>query len=364
MRYRIGEILVSTAIIFSLVGCGDGGPRLGKDNPNISSQQSLTITAGDDQLANVGDVVQLTGSITNAPAASEVETVWVQEGGPVVELLDADSSEASFTAPEVDARTELSFLVTATTATTSDTDIVLVTINAPPIALPGDDQIVQEGSSVLLDGSLSSDADGLDIEFSWEQTGGPAVDLVASDTFAASFLAPSVTDSTFLTFQLSVSDENQSSSSATVEIRVQPESFPTVVGAEVAFEPPPEITDADLSELPIGEDGLPLLIKVPGLDIVVDLDQSNQLTGLGRCLSLVTSCVSPPDRSIDDCMRSAPICSESEWWRESEACCPSECFTNYEEQRFAGIRDLDAFSGTFFSPQSCIEEIRELEEQL
>ena len=50
--------------------------------------------------------------------------------------------------------------------------------------------MVDEGSSVSISGATSEDLEGLALEFSWRQTGGPSVDLINMNSATASFTAP------------------------------------------------------------------------------------------------------------------------------------------------------------------------------
>ena len=88
------------------------------------------------------------------------------------------------------------------TLTITDDDETL----APPAALTaeaGEDQIVNEGDAVTLDGSDSSGPSGL--SYAWTQTvGAPTVSLTGANTDRPSFTAPEVTGRTVLTFRLTV----------------------------------------------------------------------------------------------------------------------------------------------------------------
>lgn len=89
-----------------------------------------------------------------------------------------------------------------------------------PTADAGPDVTVASGDTVTLDGSNSKDPDGEPLTFKWKQLDGPAVSLDKPEATKLSFVAPSVTDPTPLTFQLVVSD-GKGSSSDTVVVTVK-----------------------------------------------------------------------------------------------------------------------------------------------
>lgn len=81
--------------------------------------------------------------------------------------------------------------------------------NDGPIALAGRQQIVNEGATVVLNGTGSYDPDDDILSYAWNQTAGPSVLLNDAKTAMPTFLAPSVTgsaDDVMLTFQLLVND--------------------------------------------------------------------------------------------------------------------------------------------------------------
>jgi hypothetical protein len=94
--------------------------------------------------------------------------------------------------------------------------------NLPPVANAGSDKIVEEGTmDVGLDGSGSSDSDGLITSYLWTQTEGPAVVLNSTNTAAASFDAPIVTNDTLLKFNLTVTDNGGATSSDVVAVTIK-----------------------------------------------------------------------------------------------------------------------------------------------
>ena len=102
--------------------------------------------------------------------------------------------------------------------------------NSAPIADAGDDQTVDEGATVSLDATGSSDPDGDQLGYSWTQTAGPDVQFDVQDTATPSFTAPEVDSETTLTFEVSVSD-GEASDTDVVNVTVQDTATEDVVFA-------------------------------------------------------------------------------------------------------------------------------------
>jgi len=92
--------------------------------------------------------------------------------------------------------------------------------NSAPSSQAGADQLVNEATAVSLDGSGSSDSDGSISAFAWAQTGGPTVQLQNPDTSVATFDAPAVTARELLTFELTVTDDDNAQSTDAVEVTI------------------------------------------------------------------------------------------------------------------------------------------------
>lgn len=193
--------------------------------------QLPTAIAGPDRTVNANTSVMLNGSTSSDPEdGSALDFSWVQISGPSVALNNANSAISVFTSPTVSDNTDLAFRLTVTdSAGATHTDEVIITVraegqeNQPPQANAGDDQTVNQGDSVTLDGSNSSDPeDGSNLSFSWSQIAGPSVTLSNADTATPSFTAPAVDADSVLTFQLVVRDsENLSSEPDSVNVTVK-----------------------------------------------------------------------------------------------------------------------------------------------
>ena len=173
--------------------------------------------AGGIQIANESVLVTLNGSASNDPDGTIVSFQWVQQTGTGVALSNASAVQPTFSAPNVGSGGEsLSFQLTVIDdggLQAVDTSIVNISwFNEPPIADAGADQTgayaVEEGSTVTLDGSASSDPDDGMASYLWEQTGtGPTVTLSDPNSAQPTFVTPIVDISAItLNFRLTVTD--------------------------------------------------------------------------------------------------------------------------------------------------------------
>ena len=80
---------------------------------------------------------------------------------------------------------------------------------------------MDEGTTVTLDGTGSSDPEDGTLTYSWEQTEGVVLPLTGADTAAPQFDAPQVGSDVRLTFDLTVTDPAGDSDSDQVVITVR-----------------------------------------------------------------------------------------------------------------------------------------------
>jgi hypothetical protein len=182
--------------------------------------------------ATSGDAVTLDGSASTGGTSFS----WAQAAGDLVQvsITNANAAVASFVAPAVSSTTILTFTLTVNNATGPPaTASVSVTIDAPVVTLPpvanaGPDQTVNSGAFVTLNGSASSDPQGLVLSFAWTQTSGPVTAVLtapnaANTSFLAPLIAPGQPNAVF-TFQLTVTNSAipPLSASDSVTITVKP----------------------------------------------------------------------------------------------------------------------------------------------
>ena len=188
-----------------------------------------TANAGEDQTANELTTVTLSGSGTDTDG-TVASYAWTQTGGATVSLTNANSAQASFSAPDVAETTELTFKLTVTDdkgATAEDTVTITVqaiTGNIVPTANAGDPQKLEGDQSVSLDGSNSADPDGSIVSYEWTQISGNLVALNDSTTVSPSFTTPVMNAGDadqVLLFKLKVTDNEGASAESTTTVTVK-----------------------------------------------------------------------------------------------------------------------------------------------
>ncbi|MEQ1439144.1 PKD domain-containing protein [Fontimonas sp. SYSU GA230001] len=223
----------ATLLTFRLTVTDDAGARA-SDDVNVTvtpagQNQVPVANAGPDQTVDAGATVTLDGRASSDPDGSIAAFSWNQTSGPRVTLSGANTAQPQFIAPQVSADTQLRFAlrVTDNAGAQSAPDVVVVTVrapapvNQPPVADAGNDQVVNEGDAVMLDGRNSFDPENGALSYAWTQTAGPTVTLTGADTSRPAFTAPQVGADTVLTFRLTVRDAQNASASDEVNVTVR-----------------------------------------------------------------------------------------------------------------------------------------------
>ena len=190
-----------------------------------STNSPLAANAGTNQTVNENSTVILVGAVSDPNPSAKLTYSWKQIAGPSVTLANNDTANPTFMSPsDLRSDTELKFLLMAKDdrGVASKPAIVTITVrhvNHPPVASAGQDQTVNSGDSVTLDGSASKDPDGDPIRYSWVQTAGPSVNLTGADRDITTFTAPSnIYSDTDLAFNLTVTDYKNTSSTTIVKV--------------------------------------------------------------------------------------------------------------------------------------------------
>ena len=212
-------IVAQSVLIFELTITDDDG---NSDTDFVSVTVATlkpTADAGDDQTARSGEYVTLDGdnSIFGVGTSSHL---WTQVGGTTVLLQDSAFSSVVFEAPNTDA--VLTFKLTVTSGTYSDSDTVRVTVsgNEAPRADAGVDIRAISDETVDLKG-VATDPDSTDFINEWNQVSGPTVYIYNSHTLTPHFIAPVVISGTeTIVIELVVSDYDGGTDSDTITITV------------------------------------------------------------------------------------------------------------------------------------------------
>lgn len=227
--------------LLALTACGGGGSSA----PTPPANAAPSADSGMDLTVAEFDTVTLDGSASTDPDNDPITYVWTQTAGTTVTIANDDMAQASFDAPDVTAVNTpeiLTFQLQVSDGNLMNTAAVTVTVNdvglgtnTPPTANAGADQTVGELTSVDLDGSASSDADGDSFSYAWLQTAGTTVTLSDATADQPSFMSPDVTAPEILTFQLTV-DDGSDSTMDTVDITVQEALSVVTVAGKLQFQ--------------------------------------------------------------------------------------------------------------------------------
>ena len=196
----------------------NNAPLSADDSYNTLQDQTLTVDSASGVLTNDTDA--------DGDFLTALEVTGVNHG---TLTLNADGSFSYTPNAEFYGTDFFTYISNDGTADSNEATVVIsVTgLNKSPVASAGQDQIVNEGAFVTLDGSASSDSDDGIATYLWTQTGGTTVSLAGTSNAIASFTAPDVNlTGEVLTFQLTVTDHAGSKDSDMVSVNVTWENDP------------------------------------------------------------------------------------------------------------------------------------------
>src|SRR2546422_351846 len=146
-----------------------------------------TANAGIDQTAAIGETVRLDGSASSDRDGNRLTYTWsfaTRPIGSTAAFIGAQSAFATFV-PDLPGSYRVRLVVNDGTASSAADIVVVSTVNSAPVANAGADQHVVVGDVARLDGSLSYDADGHLLRYSWMFVSRPPTSVTALDNATA-----------------------------------------------------------------------------------------------------------------------------------------------------------------------------------
>ncbi len=204
-------------------GITNGDEWKNVSKPNDPLDNKPIANAGLDQIVNPSLVI-LDGSGSSDPNGDPLTYLWYQTSGTIINLINPNAVNPSFIGKK--AGDYIFSLIVNDGKIDSVSDAVIITINnIVPTADAGIDQTVYSNTTVTLNGSGSTDANGDNLIYTWTQTVGTNVTLSDNQNINPTFTP---IFSGVYTFQLIVSDGKDNSLLDTVNIIVnQPNTVPT-----------------------------------------------------------------------------------------------------------------------------------------
>ncbi|MYH04681.1 MAG: hypothetical protein F4140_07455 [Cenarchaeum sp. SB0675_bin_21] len=152
------------------------------------------------------------------PEDDNLTYLWTHNH-PGLVLNDADSPNATFTAPNVSADIPITFTLTVSDGTATATDHITITIadsaNTPPTADAGSNLVLASGAQATITGSATDPDQADTLTFQWLQNPSDAgVVFESPNSLTTTITAPEVDSITQIALILRVSDGTDSHSAA------------------------------------------------------------------------------------------------------------------------------------------------------
>jgi hypothetical protein len=227
----VGPFFVQSAWALPYVSSVSVSPSSTEKTQGETATYTVTVTRASGQASGSVDLSFQSQTITSSEATFSNSRINFGNGGSNTRsvTLEISTDELSIQEHTFTVKGTRTGAQSDSATSSSTTLIVTEPPNQEPTADAGADQTVNEGDSVSLDGSGSTDQDGTIESYSWTQTAGTAATLSGADSATPSFTAPDVgADGDTLTFELTVDDGNGHTATDTVNIGVQNVNQPPV----------------------------------------------------------------------------------------------------------------------------------------
>ncbi len=221
---------VPQLVIASMLTLGASASAVAADTTNTTSPQTSVVNtapvgdAGRDDTVAANTYYALNGSNSHDAEGAELTYLWMQTGGPAVDIFAPQSPNPGFVSPNVTSDQTLTFSLDVfdgkLRGETVFVNILVKADNQAPVADAGRDDTVASNTYYPLNGSNSHDPEGDELTYHWIQTAGPSVDIFAPQSPNPGFVSPNVTSNETLTFALNVFDGELYSETVFVNILV------------------------------------------------------------------------------------------------------------------------------------------------
>ncbi|MGB3726824.1 MAG: hypothetical protein WA981_13725, partial [Glaciecola sp.] len=229
------QYFILIASVLLLFACGGGSSA---DAPP-STTAPIVVNAGENISLNETDSVNIAGG--SSGGAGAITYSYTADSSVTITHDDTTLTSAQITAPVVTAITEYDITLTATDESgnsASDSFVLTVNpVNILPVASISANQIDNYAannypvtSTVVLDGQNSSDEDPQTSDapisaYMWQQISGPSVLAgVNTSESSLSFNVPALSSLASAIFRLTVTDQENASTSADISINLLPQS--------------------------------------------------------------------------------------------------------------------------------------------
>jgi len=238
----VGNMVAGT-YVFSLKVTDNSGLSGSATVKVVVNPAAVTPPAGQAPVANAGNNITITlpinsatlsGSGTASAGSSITGYAWTQVSGPNTATIGSASAASTTVGNLVAGTYVFSLKVTDNSGLSGSATVNVVVnpaavtpppaVNQPPVANAGPDQHLSGVTSADLDGSASYDPDGTIVSYSWMMsTGAAGVSILNANTAKPSLVG--LKPSTY-TLQLTVTDNEGATASASVHVYVEAGSAP------------------------------------------------------------------------------------------------------------------------------------------
>lgn len=226
-QFTVPNLVASETMTFQLV-VNDGV------NNSVASTVQINVTASNEvPTADAGNDRTITEGVSTVkiiifngtgsdPEGRPLTFSWSQTQGTAVTLSSTTVANPQFTLPNFVSDETMTFSLIVSdgvnNSIASTVNINIIATNEIPTADAGANLSQNEGTTILLDGSNSSDPENQALSFTWTQTLGATVALTNADTATPSFTLPSIASDGTLEFSLVVNDGVNDSATVTAQV--------------------------------------------------------------------------------------------------------------------------------------------------